>query len=207
MHDSLPNPSDPRKGVFELIFNRSKLPLEERVGGKLSGDGGSGAVAGYDVRFWRKGYWIQLALALAAAIACFHLATLASDKWWGYYGENWNDPLKLPHRLGSCAMQWLACVAYVNFCFLLMQKLRFGNKLLSLLGAATLSFYLMHGMFVDMFGYDFGGVAKSIVYIRNVPEYIAVVLACSVPATWLFHVLWKKLTWFSRPTAKESLTQ
>ena len=59
------------------------------------------------------------------------------------------------------------------------------------LGGVTLEFYLIHGIFVDLFGYSFADVAPSAVYIRNVPLYILAVLACSVPATALFHFLWK----------------
>ena len=58
----------------------------------------------------------------------------------------------------------------------------------------SLDFYLIHGMFVEMFGYNFLDLAKSIVYIRNVPIYIVAVLSCSVPATALFNLIRKKIT-------------
>ena len=142
--------------------------------------------------FLKKGYWLWLLLSFAAVFALYHVSTLATDQWWGYYGD-WGDPLKIPHRLGCCVSQWLVCVAFVAFCFLLMMKVRLGNKALALLGSVTLEFYLIHGMFVDLFGFDFAEVARSIVYIKNVPLYILIVLACSVPATALFHFLWKGL--------------
>ena len=58
--------------------------------------------------------------------------------------------------------------------------MRLGNKVLAWFCAASLVFYLMHSMFVDMFGYDFADVAKSAYYIRHVPLYMAAVLACWV---------------------------
>ena len=143
--------------------------------------------------FLKKGYWFWLALSFAAIFALYRVSTLATDQWWGYYGENWGDPLKVLHRLGSCLSQWLVCVAFVAFCFLLMMKVRLGNKALVLLGSVTLEFYLIHGIFVDLFGYNFADVANSAVYIKNVPLYMLTVLACSIPATILFHFLWTGL--------------
>ena len=149
--------------------------------------------------FLKKGYWFWLALSFAAIFVLYRVSTLACDKWWGYYGENWGDPLKVPHRLGSCVSQWLVCVSFVAFWFLLLMKVHLGNKALSLLGSVTLAFYLIHGMFVDLFGFDFAGVAKSAVYIKNVPLYILAVLACTIPATALFHCLWKGLVKLTGP--------
>ena len=143
--------------------------------------------------FLKKGYGFWLALSFAAVFVLYHISVLAADKWWGYYGENWGDPLKVPHRLGCCVSQWLVCVAFVAFWFLLLMKVRLGNKLLAMLGSVTLSFYLIHGLFVDLFGFNFAGVAPSAVYIRNVPLYILAVLSCSALATALFHFLWKGL--------------
>jgi peptidoglycan/LPS O-acetylase OafA/YrhL len=77
--------------------------------------------------------------------------------------------------------------------FLISLKIRLGNRLLALLGSVTLELYLMHGMFVEMFGYDFLEIAPSLHYIKDVPLYIAVVFACSVPLTFIYHVVWKKI--------------
>ena len=72
-------------------------------------------------------------------------------------------------------------------------KVRLGNRLLAVLGSATLSFYLTHGMFEYQFAFNFAGVAPSAVYIRNVPLYILAVLSCSALGSALFHFLWKGL--------------
>ena len=142
---------------------------------------------------FKKGYWLWLALAVAGMIASYRFADLAANSLWGYYGETFNDPLKVVHRLGSAASQWLVCVFYTALCFLIMLKARFGNAVLVWLGGVTLEFYLVHTLFVEMFGFNFMEVAKSVVYIRNVPLFILAVLACSVPATLLFRFLWKCL--------------
>ena len=141
--------------------------------------------------FFKKGYWFYLLFSFAAVFVLFHYSQLITDQWWGYYGETWGDPLKIVHRLGCAASQWLVSIAYVAFCFLLMMKVRIGNRALSFLGAVTLEFYLMHGIFVELFGYNFLDLARSIVYIKSVPLYILTVLACSVPAALLFRLLWR----------------
>ena len=142
--------------------------------------------------FVKKAYPFWLLLSFAAVILLFIQSEWLNGNAWGYYLEG-SAPMKVPHRLLSAAFQWLVAIAYTAFCFLLMMKVRLGNGALKWLGGVTLEFYLMHGLFVDLFGYNFGEVAKSLVYIKNVPPYIAAVLSCSVAATVLFHLIWKKI--------------
>lgn len=141
--------------------------------------------------FFKKGYWVWLILSFAGIFAAYQFSQYLNNNVFGYYGETWGDPLKVLHRLGSAAGEWLVCICYVAFNFLLLLKVRIGNKALALLGGVTLEYYLAHGIFVELFGYNFQDFARSLVYIKNVPLYIAVVLACGLAATFLFHWLWK----------------
>ena len=140
--------------------------------------------------FIKKGYWFWLVISFVALFALTRWSDYMINNVWGYYGE-WGDPLKIQHRLLSAASQWLVCIVYVAFWFFLMMKIKFGNKILVWMGSLTLEFYLMHGMFVEMFGYNFLDVSKSITYIKDVPVYMLTVLVCSVLATLLFSWLWK----------------
>ncbi len=142
-------------------------------------------------RFLKKGYWFWLLLSFAAIFLLFQQSQYMNNFVWGYYGE-WGDPLKIPHRLMSCGLEWLVGIAFVAFCFLLMMKVKLGNRVLAWLGAVTLEFYLMHGIFVELFGYNFLDFTNSLYYISNVPLFICAVLACAVPATILFRWVWKK---------------
>ena len=63
---------------------------------------------------------------------------------------------------------------------------------MKLAGTVTLELYLMHGMFVELFGFDFLNEVPSIFYIKNVPLFILVVFACSVPTTFLFRLVWRR---------------
>lgn len=153
--------------------------------------------------FFHRGYLFWLILSFAGIFAAYRLSQYLNNGVFGYYGENWGDPCKVLHRLGSAAGEWLVCVFYVAFNFLLLMKLRLGNKALALLGNVTLAYYLIHGLFVELFGYNFLDLTKSIVYIKNVPLYITVVLACAVAATVLFRQLLKivlKAPLFGIPT-------
>jgi len=136
-------------------------------------------------RFVKKGYWFWLVLSFA----CIFLLNLQSE-WlintrWGYYGE-YGDPLKIPHRLLSAGAQWGVCIAFVCFWFLLMMKVKLGNRALAWLGAVSLDFYLMHGIFVELFGYNFLGISWQNFYIVDPGLYAFAALGCSVPAAILF---------------------
>lgn len=50
------------------------------------------------------------------------------------------------------------------------------------MGTITLEFYLIHGVFVELFGYSFIDIAPSLYYIRNVALMILVVAIPSIPA-------------------------
>ena len=132
--------------------------------------------------FLKKGYPFWLLLSFAAVLILKRQSDWLNNNAWGYYGE-WGDPLKVPHRLLSAGFEWLVAIAYTAVCFIAMMKVKPGNRALAWLGGVTLEFCLTHGIFVELFGYDFLGFADSVVYIKSVPLFIAVVLACSVVST------------------------
>ena len=142
--------------------------------------------------FFKKAYPVLLPLSVAGTFGLHFLSEWAQNVW-GYYGEYWHDPLLIPHRLMCCGVQWVLCIFYVLSWFLIMLKIKLGNKLLALAGSKTLELYLMHGMFVELFGYDFLEKIPSLHYIKNVPLYILVVFACAIPLTAVYSFVWKKL--------------
>ena len=154
-------------------------------------------------RVLKKGYIFWLPLSLAGTFLLSWLSEWLVNNRWGYYGE-WGDPLKVVHRLLSAGSQWIVCIFFVAFCFLLMMKIRFGNRVLAWLGAVTLDFYLMHGLFVELFGYSFLNITNSLLYIRKVPLYLAAVLGCSVPAAMLFRALRHRISGVRPETADVS---
>ena len=61
-------------------------------------------------------------------------------------------------------------------------KLKIGNRFLEFMGTITLEFYLIHGLFLELFAYRFCDIVPSITRIENVAVLIIVVFALSVPA-------------------------
>ena len=70
-------------------------------------------------------------------------------------------------------------------------EIHIGNRLLAFFGGITLEFYLMHGIFVELFGYNFLDILPSVSYIKSVPLYLIVLFACSVPAALLLKLIMK----------------
>lgn len=144
----------------------------------------------------KKYYWIYLILALIGIIAFFKFSLYAQDTW-SYYGEDFGADYKVLRRWGCLASQMLASSSFVFFVFLAMMKVKIENRVLAFFGKFTLEVYLVHGIFVEIFGYDFLEVAPSIHYIRDVPTYVLVVMVCTIGTVLFVHavsLLGKKFT-------------
>ena len=68
-------------------------------------------------RFFRKGYWIWLLFSAAAVILLYLQSDWFLSHRWGYYWEG--TRMRVPYRLLSTGCQWLVCIAFAAFCFLL----------------------------------------------------------------------------------------
>jgi len=129
----------------------------------------------------KKFYPMYLLLAIAGLLFFYPLSGYTQDVF-SYYGENWNAPDKVQRRWICLMSQMAVSCAFVFMVFLLNMKIRIGNKVLKFMGALTLEFYLIHGLFVELFGFDFLAICPSLYYIRNVALYLLVVIVLSVPS-------------------------
>lgn len=129
----------------------------------------------------KKFYPVYLILAVISLVMFYPLSEFVQNVL-SYYGENWNAPDKILRRWGCLLTQMGGSCAFVFLVFLLNMKIQIGNRLLRFMGTITLEFYLIHGLFVDLFGYDFLEICPSIYYIRNVALYLLVVIVLSVPS-------------------------
>ena len=141
-------------------------------------------------RFFRRGYWIWLVVFAAAVVLMFRHSEWVVNRRLGYYVSG-----SLGRRVGysvlSALTQWLAALAFTAFCFLAMMKVKIGNKVLAWIGAMTLDIYLIHGLFVELFGYSFLDSGRKVLYIKDIGPYAAAVLGCSAAAALLFRYLRK----------------
>lgn len=128
----------------------------------------------------KRKYVLYLVLGIIGIILLHNLSIFCEDVF-SYYGENWGAPDKVQRRWICLVSQQLTSCAFVFTVFMAGMKLRIGNKMLAFMGTITLEFYLLHGLFVELFGYSFMDICSSVYYIRNVFLFVLVVFVPSVP--------------------------
>ena len=137
---------------------------------------------------FRKHYVIYLVLLTIGVLALDLVSTYAQGVF-SYYGETWGAPDKVFRRWVTLLTQVLASCAFVFWVFLLGMKIRIGNRFLYFMGTITMEFYLIHGLFLGLFSYDFDGVARSLYYLKNVPLLVLLTFVPSLPASLLIQKL------------------
>ena len=106
-----------------------------------------------------------------------------------YYGETWGAPDTILRRRLCLLMQSLLCLSFVFTSLLIGMKIRIGNRFLKFMGGITLEFYMIHGLFVELFTYEFDGTLKTPYTFTNVPLYIITVFVLGLPAACLLKKL------------------
>ncbi len=132
----------------------------------------------------KQRYVLYIIISLALTIFFHHLSENTKEVLH-------NDAYALC-RLMRLFSQMIACFTFTVFVFLLGMKIKIGNKALAFMGTITLEFYLIHGVFVQLFGYCFmSDVTKPLFYIKNLSLMVLVVLVLSIPAAF-FLQKWNK---------------
>lgn len=110
--------------------------------------------------------------------------------------ENWD-------RLVILFAQIISSVVFVFFLLLVGLKVKIGNKILAWLGTMTLELYLIHGLFVYLFGFCFiSERVESLYYISNPALYVIVVIVLSIPSAMLFKLIDSKIVKFFQKRQK-----
>lgn len=136
----------------------------------------------------KKNYWVYLILAFVGIFIWFSISEYAQAQF-SYYGENWGAPDKVARRWICLVTQMLASCSFVFFVFLMGMKIRIGNRFLKFMGTITMEFYLIHGLFVELFAYSFAGVVPGLYRVKNVALYIALVFILALPSAILLQKL------------------
>lgn len=135
-------------------------------------------------------YYLTLALPL------FVIICSTAHSWliiYSYYGEYWGAPDVVQRRCMCLCIQSLLCVVFVFICLLLGLKIKIGNKFLRFMGEITLEFYMIHGLFVELFTYKFDETLPTPYTFTNVPLYIITVFILGVPSAYLLRTAIKKI--------------
>lgn len=139
----------------------------------------------------KRHYILYVAAAFLSIFVLYAFSEYTQARF-SYYGENFHANFKVLRRWVCLLSQMGASCAFVAFVFLLGLKIRIGNRFLAFMGTITLEFYLIHGLFVELFGYSFIDIRPSLYYIRNVALFVLAVVIPSVPCAVLlrnFHRL------------------
>lgn len=101
----------------------------------------------------------------------------------GYYGEGWlpQNVIVFNRRITLLGHSIL-CTWFVMCWLLLGMKVKIGNRFTKFMGTITLEFYLIHGLFVELFGWQFDGGVRSPHHIKYIIVYVLVVFALGVPS-------------------------
>ena len=99
--------------------------------------------------------------------------------------------MKILRRMVCLSSEVIFSSAVVFYVFMIGMKVRIGNRFLKQMGSITLEFYLIHGLYVELFSYSFDGKADSLVYIKNSLLFSVIVFTLSFPSALLIKILRK----------------
>lgn len=150
----------------------------------------------------KKHYFIYLVLTVVLFIVFNKLSESALSTF-SYYREQWPVKDQVVLSRWVCLLSQMAVSCTFTFSvFMLNMKIKIGNRFLAFMGTITLEFYLIHGLFVELFGFSFiNDNLKSLYYIKNVALMVVVVFVLAVPSA----LLLKKLHQIILRTGKKKI--
>ena len=160
-------------------------------------------VAKYEKKFFESCKKLYVLRLIGTIILCIVLQWLG-DNAGGIYLMKGNHPYDFVYGyrcdLISGIFQFLYTFAFMSLYYLLGMKLRVGNPVSRFFGKFTLELYLVHGIFIHMFGYYMlrEGI-KPVYYIKSVPLFTIVVLGLAIPVSFGLSLLDKKVGKMLRP--------
>ena len=122
----------------------------------------------------KKHHAVYLILGILS-IVVFTILSEFAKRYLSYYGETWNASFKVLRRIGCLISEILVSFSVVFTAYVTGLKLRIGNRFLDFMGTITLQFYLIHGLYSELFTYAFEGKFKSLYYIKNPLLFVLVV--------------------------------
>lgn len=132
----------------------------------------------------KRGYvlWIILTAFLTAAgfsIASYYYPIITA------LGGRYTD---VGHFIAEFTGQTVSAFTFSILVLLIGLKVRVGNRILGVLGLFTLEIYLVHPLFVQLFGFSFvDNFSGPVCYIENQTLYLLAVIALSIPLAFLLH--------------------
>ena len=135
-----------------------------------------------------KKYYIVYFIATLILIPVLYGFSEFTKAVFSYYGEYSNASHRMLRRLMCLLAEILFSSDVVFWFFLLGMKLKIGNPFLKLMGTITLEFYLIHGLYVELFAHHFDEDFKSLYYIKNNVVMVIAVFALGLPSALLIRL-------------------
>ena len=163
-------------------------------------------VSKYEKKFFescKKLYVLRLIMTIVLCAGLWYLGDNAGGLYLQIFRHPYNAVYGYRSSLVGCIFQVLYTLAFMSLYYLISMKLKIGNRILGFLGKFTLELYLVHGIFIHMFGYCMliDG-KKPVYYIENVPLFVLVVLGAAIPISFVLSLLDKKVGKLLRPKKK-----
>jgi peptidoglycan/LPS O-acetylase OafA/YrhL len=163
-------------------------------------------IAKYEKRFFescKKLYILKLIIVIALCVLFRYLGDNAGWDYLSHFHHMYTSKYATICEVLNTVCQIIYTFTFIALYYLLSMKIKLGNKVLSFLGKFTLELYLIHGIFIHMFGYYMIREGKkSVYYIANVPLFILVVLGLSIPISYGMSLLDKKVGRALKPKNK-----
>ena len=153
----------------------------------------------------KKLYALKLAIVLILFPILWFLGNNAGGLYLMIFKHQYNGVYGYRSEIIACIFQVLYTLVFASMYYLLSMKIKVGNKVLAFFGKFTLELYLVHGIFLHMFGYYMLVQGKKpFFYIENVSLYTLVVFALSIPVSFGLSLLDKQVGKLLRPKKKKN---
>lgn len=134
--------------------------------------------------FFRKGYRFWVVLSFVVTMAGF----LLSNYYYAVITALGYRYQETAHGIAELTGQVISALSFVVLVVLIGMKIKVGNKALLFLGRFTLEIYLVHPLFVQLFGFAFiQDAVKPLYHIQDPFLYAAAVGVISIPIAYILH--------------------
>ncbi len=127
-----------------------------------------------------KKHYVPYVVLAFISIFIFYFLSEYAQAVFSYYGEDFGANFIVLRRWVCLLSQIAASSAFVFFVFMLGLKIKIGNKVLAFMGSITLEFYLIHGLFIELFSYSFLDFAPGLYEIKNLAFLVGVVAVLGI---------------------------
>lgn len=145
------------------------------------------------IRFLKRRYWIVTPASFVIMLSTLLTSEFIKGHPNTFLSVFYEATPYLIYRWTVILLQLVSVIAFVVVVLMLNLKVQVGNPMLKFMGGMTLDFYLIHGLFVQMFSFSFFDMSPPVLYIKNVFLYTIVVLLLSLGSAYVLKKVHKAI--------------